>query len=170
MSSRAIARRMNCHHSTIVRLNERYGTTGSARDRLRSGQPRVTTPAQDRHIVLSHLRNRSLPASQTARAIVGRRGQVSRMTDIVSSACNGQSNMSDGLDCSGMLSYSQTRADSTYPLLMDVCGFGDGVESALQIAVFISTTDLEVTVFTFGEDSVFTIACLLTSSVEMLML
>uniref|UniRef100_A0A0B7BT13 Uncharacterized protein n=1 Tax=Arion vulgaris TaxID=1028688 RepID=A0A0B7BT13_9EUPU len=44
--------------------------------------------------------------------------------------------MSDGLDCSGMLSYSQTRADSTYPLLMDVCRFGDGVESALQMRDF----------------------------------
>lgn len=82
MSLRAIARMTNCHHSTIVRLNERYRTTGSARDNLRSGQPRVTTAVQDRHIVLSHLRNRFLPASQTARETAGRRGQVSRMTVI----------------------------------------------------------------------------------------
>lgn len=51
---------------------------------------------------------------------------------------------------------------------MLVCGF-DGVESALQILVFVSITDLVLAVFIFGEVSVFTIAYLCTSFAEMLM-
>lgn len=77
---RDAARRLNCCPSTITRLLQRFQNTGSVRDRPRTGQPRVTTPAQDRHIVLSHLRNRFLPAAETARATMGTRGNVAPVT------------------------------------------------------------------------------------------
>lgn len=57
---------------TISRLASRYRTTGSVNDRRRSGRPRVTTRAQDRYIVTSHLRNRFLSVPSTAAATPGR--------------------------------------------------------------------------------------------------
>lgn len=36
----------------------RYRTTDSTSDRARRGMPRVTTPAQDRFILISHLQDR----------------------------------------------------------------------------------------------------------------
>ena len=44
---------------------------GSTHNRPRSGRPRVTTPAQDRHIRLRHLRDRFTTATSTAAAIPG---------------------------------------------------------------------------------------------------
>ena len=63
-----IARHFNVAVSTISRLRERFRETGSSDDRPRSGAPRVTTPAQDRHIRLQHLRDRFRPATRTAPA------------------------------------------------------------------------------------------------------
>ena len=77
---RQAARQLNCYPSTVSRLLERVQQTGSTRDRPRTGQPRVTTPAQDRHIVLSHLRNRFLPAAETARATLGTRENIAPVT------------------------------------------------------------------------------------------
>ena len=57
---------------TITRLLGRYRTIGSVSDRPRSGRPRVTTPAQDRHIRTSHLRDRFLAATNTAAVTPGR--------------------------------------------------------------------------------------------------
>ncbi len=71
-----VARRFNCHVSTITRLQMRFQQTGGVADRPRPGRPRVTTPGQDNHIRLSHLRNRFLPASETARQTIGRHGFV----------------------------------------------------------------------------------------------
>ena len=51
----AIARHFRCHVTTITRLRERHQQTGNVRDRQRSGRPRVTTPAQDRHIRVTQL-------------------------------------------------------------------------------------------------------------------
>ena len=79
-TSRQIATRLNCNQSTVIRLVQRNQHTGSVADRPRPGQPRVTTPADDRHIVLAHLRNRFLPASETARALRERRGPVAPNT------------------------------------------------------------------------------------------
>ena len=76
ISYRQVARRLNCHHSTIVRLVERFNATGSVAPRPRSGQPRVTSNAQDRHFVLSHLRNRFRSATETAAETIGTRGLV----------------------------------------------------------------------------------------------
>ena len=55
MSYRDEARRMNCAHSTIVRLVERHAVTGSVKDRVRPGRQRVTSVREDRQIVLSHM-------------------------------------------------------------------------------------------------------------------
>ena len=43
------------HHSTVVRLEQRYNTTGTSADRPRAGRPRVTTAAQDRTNRLSQI-------------------------------------------------------------------------------------------------------------------
>ena len=55
---------------------------GPTRDRPRPGQPRVTTPAQDRHIRLTHLCHPFQPASQTASETPGsHRNEISSRTD-----------------------------------------------------------------------------------------
>lgn len=81
VSQRRIARRFNVHPSTISRLNHRYLTTGTVKDRPRSGAPRVTTRRQDNWIRQRHLRNRFTTAVSTAAAIHGqRRRYISRTT------------------------------------------------------------------------------------------
>ncbi|KAK3085626.1 hypothetical protein FSP39_006383 [Pinctada imbricata] len=57
---------------TISRLASRYRTTVSVNDRRRSARPQVTTAAQDRYIVSSHLRNRFLTVPSTAIGTPGR--------------------------------------------------------------------------------------------------
>lgn len=47
-------------------LTLRFQARGATNDRHRHGQPRVTTRAQDRHMLLTHLRNRFQAATQTA--------------------------------------------------------------------------------------------------------
>lgn len=71
MKQREIARQLGCSQATISKLRRRFEETGSVRDRPRSGRPRVTTPNQDRWIVLQHLRDRFRPASATARVTPG---------------------------------------------------------------------------------------------------
>lgn len=75
-----VAARFNVSHVTIINLMRRFQETGSVADRPRTGQPRVTDPGMDRHIVLTHLRNRFQPASVTARTTEGRRGNISERT------------------------------------------------------------------------------------------
>lgn len=50
MSARAVARTMNCCHSTILRLWQLFQQRGNVQERPRTGRPRVTTPAQDRWV------------------------------------------------------------------------------------------------------------------------
>ena len=71
-----IARRINCHHSTISRLRDRFRATGRTADPPRPGQPRVTTPRQDVFIRQQHLRDRFMPATVSSRQIHGMPGQV----------------------------------------------------------------------------------------------
>lgn len=81
LSARQVANRFNCHHSTIVRLNQRFVATNSVADRPRSGPPRVTTPQQDRFIRLEHLRDRFRTATRTATETPGRhRPRISAQT------------------------------------------------------------------------------------------
>ena len=70
---RELTSRFNCHHSTIVRLNQRLEETGTVGDRPRIGEPSVTTAAQDHHIVLTHLRNRFQTSVQTSATVRGTR-------------------------------------------------------------------------------------------------
>lgn len=73
MAEREVGRRFGCHRCTITRLSRRYRQTGVTRDRPRSGQPRVTTVAQDRRMRTMHLRDRFMPATESARMFPGRR-------------------------------------------------------------------------------------------------
>ena len=67
-----VARHFRVSHTTILRLRERFQMTGATADRPRSGRPPVTTPEQDWHIRLTHLRQRRRPATVTARETRGR--------------------------------------------------------------------------------------------------
>ena len=71
MSIRNVARHFGVAFSTAREIRNRYAETRSFRDRPRSGRPRVTTPQQDRHVVLSHLRNRFRPVTSTAAITIG---------------------------------------------------------------------------------------------------
>ena len=52
--------------STIERLVRRLRNTGRVADRLRRGRARVTSPRQNKTILLAHLRNRHVTATETA--------------------------------------------------------------------------------------------------------
>ncbi|XP_071264891.1 uncharacterized protein, partial [Salvelinus alpinus] len=62
-----VARAIYCNVRAVRHLTQRYRDTGRTADRPRSGRPRVTTPAQDRYIRTSHLRDRYRMATTTAR-------------------------------------------------------------------------------------------------------
>uniref|UniRef100_A0A673YR65 Tc1-like transposase DDE domain-containing protein n=1 Tax=Salmo trutta TaxID=8032 RepID=A0A673YR65_SALTR len=71
MRTADVARAINCNVRAVRRLRQRYGETGRTADRPRSDRPRVTTPAQDRYIRTSHLRDRYRMATTTARVTPG---------------------------------------------------------------------------------------------------
>ena len=56
-----------CTRKTIERLRRPFCVTDNVADRPRSGRTRVTTAADDRYIVLQHLRKRLLTAVATGR-------------------------------------------------------------------------------------------------------
>ena len=66
-----MARTFNRSLSTIHSLYRKYNATGSVDDLRRSPRGRVTTRQQDRHMFLSHLRNRDLTATDTAKRTMG---------------------------------------------------------------------------------------------------
>jgi transposase len=78
LAQNVVARHFDCHRNTILSLWRRFRQSGNARDRRRSGRPRVTSRRQDNHIRLVHLRNRFQMSSLTARSIPGLRPISSR--------------------------------------------------------------------------------------------
>ena len=52
-------------------VSDRFLQNNNVVDRPRSGRPRVTSQRQDRNIVRTHMRDRFLPATTTARQTVG---------------------------------------------------------------------------------------------------
>uniref|UniRef100_A0AAZ3QAH7 Helix-turn-helix domain-containing protein n=1 Tax=Oncorhynchus tshawytscha TaxID=74940 RepID=A0AAZ3QAH7_ONCTS len=72
MRTADVARAINCNARTVRRLRQRYKETGQTADRPRSSRPLVTTPAQDRYIRTSHLRDRYRMATTTARVTPGK--------------------------------------------------------------------------------------------------
>ena len=69
MSVNNIVLHFGCSRQTIHNLRTRYATTGEVRDRPRSGRPRATSGRDDRFITVTHLRNRFIPATVTARQL-----------------------------------------------------------------------------------------------------
>ena len=69
MSVNNIALHFGCSRQTIHNLRTQYATTGEVRDRLRSGRPRAMSGRDDRFITVTHLRNRFIPATVTARQL-----------------------------------------------------------------------------------------------------
>ena len=70
-SQTEVDRQFKVHQCSILHLWQRLNQTGSAEDRPRSGSPRISAPAQDRYILLFHLRNRTVTATTTAAWIPG---------------------------------------------------------------------------------------------------
>jgi len=74
----AVARTLGCSRHTVYDLQTRLQQTGTTADRPRPGRPRVTSQAEDRQIVLRHLRNRFLTATCTRNELF--RGRLSAQT------------------------------------------------------------------------------------------
>ena len=65
VSATVVSMHFGCTWKTIERLRRRFHVIGNVADRPRSGRPRGTTAADDRYIVLQHLRNRRLTSAAT---------------------------------------------------------------------------------------------------------
>ena len=51
-----VVRYHNCHPSTIQRLRDRYQATGTVKDQLRSGQPRMVTAVKSQLTLIVYRR------------------------------------------------------------------------------------------------------------------
>ena len=67
VANNVISQAFACTRQTIPKLMTCYVHTDTVRDRQRSGRPRATTARTDHFIMLTHLRQRFLPATVTAR-------------------------------------------------------------------------------------------------------
>ncbi|GFT00123.1 transposable element Tcb1 transposase [Trichonephila clavipes] len=76
-----VAREFDIAHSVVSRLWKSFKTTGMCCRRHGGGRVRSTTPAEDRHIVLSAKRNRRTTAQQVANQFLAASGkQIFRKT------------------------------------------------------------------------------------------
>ena len=80
-----VARYHNCHPASIQRLRDRYHATGTVKDRLRSGQPRMATGVKSQLMIVyrryshrrySHRRYPFWPVTVSARRIEGSKGNL----------------------------------------------------------------------------------------------
>uniref|UniRef100_A0AAZ3QNJ0 NDRG family member 2 n=1 Tax=Oncorhynchus tshawytscha TaxID=74940 RepID=A0AAZ3QNJ0_ONCTS len=71
MRTADVARAINCTVRTVRCLRQHYRETGQTADHPRSGRPRVTTPALDWYIRTSHMQDRYMMATTTARVTPG---------------------------------------------------------------------------------------------------
>ena len=71
MSTKHVARHVECSSRAIRNLRIRFRTTGNTNDLPRRGRPRVTKRGQDRYIMNTHLRNQFQTATATAANIPG---------------------------------------------------------------------------------------------------
>ena len=76
-----VARVFGVNERTVRRLRQKFATYRTVADPPHSGRPRVKTLSQDRHIQLTHLRNRFAAPNDTARDTPGRnRPRISART------------------------------------------------------------------------------------------
>ncbi|GFW28455.1 transposable element Tc1 transposase [Trichonephila clavipes] len=76
-----VAREFDITHSVLSPLWKSFKTTGMCSRRYEGGRVRITTPAEDRYIVLSAKRNTSTTAQQVANQFLAAPGkQISRKT------------------------------------------------------------------------------------------
>ena len=60
-----VARTFNVNKRTVFRIKAKFNQTGTTKNWQKSGRPSKTTPAENRIIVLNHLRNRFRTAEKT---------------------------------------------------------------------------------------------------------
>ena len=75
-SPQQVAIALDGHICIAYRLQSRFQAPNTTDDLPRSGRPRMTTPAQDRHLVRQHRRDPHQIASDTARNTVGIHGRL----------------------------------------------------------------------------------------------
>ncbi|XP_077869778.1 uncharacterized protein LOC144362065 [Saccoglossus kowalevskii] len=69
VSLREAARRLNVSSSVIHKLSQRFRETHTVHGRPRTDRPCVTTPAEDRYLLISALRNRIVTAYSLRRTL-----------------------------------------------------------------------------------------------------
>ena len=76
-----VSQHFGVHHKTIMRLQDKFAQTGHVKDRLHSGQPKLTTQRQDTFIRTYTLHNRFAISPEVNQAIQNA-AQACRLEDI----------------------------------------------------------------------------------------